>query len=116
MQPETRVVLPMTGARFLAGYDHDDAFRLAGRGLEWEGDHRLVAKRAHVSERLLQLVAAVQEACTDRLAAAAAPPARGRRSGACGAAAPNSWQSAWSACIPAWATWCANGRPGITPR
>jgi ADP-heptose:LPS heptosyltransferase/GT2 family glycosyltransferase len=63
MQPETREVLLHTGAGFLAGYDHDNRFPWLDVGLEWEGDERLVAKRAHISERLLQLVAATETAC-----------------------------------------------------
>ena len=63
MQPETRAVLEYTGAAFLAGYDHDNRFPFLNVALEWEGDHRLVFKRAHVSERLMQLVSAVEDAC-----------------------------------------------------
>ncbi len=63
MQPETRAVLPHTGAAFLAGYDHDNRFPFLDVALEWEGDHRLVFKRAHVSERLMQLVSALEDAC-----------------------------------------------------
>ena len=64
MQPETRAVLPWTGARFLAGYDHARAFPFLDVALEWEGDQRLVPKRGHISERLLQLVSALEDACT----------------------------------------------------
>jgi len=63
MQPETRAVLPWTGARFLAGYDRDNRFTFLDVALEWEGDARLVPKRAHVSERLVQLVSATEDAC-----------------------------------------------------
>ncbi len=63
MQPETRLVLPHTGAAFLAGYDHNNRFPFLDVALEWEGDSRLVAKRAHVSERLVQLVSATEDAC-----------------------------------------------------
>ncbi len=74
MQPETRAVLPYTGAGFLAGYDHANRFAFLDVSLEWEGDHRLVFKRAHVSERLMQLVSALEDACRSE----AAPPEPGR--------------------------------------
>ncbi len=70
MQPETRAVLPYTGATFLAGYDADNRFPFLDVALAWEGDARLVLKRAHVSERLVQLVSATEDACRSE----AAPP------------------------------------------
>ncbi len=63
LQPETRTVLQYTGATMLAGYDRDGAFPWLDVVLEWEGDQRLQAKHAHVSDRLCMLVAAVQVAC-----------------------------------------------------
>jgi ADP-heptose:LPS heptosyltransferase len=63
MQPETRAVLRHTGAAFLVGYDHDGRFPFLDVALEWEGDARLLPKRAHVSERLVQLVSAAEDAC-----------------------------------------------------
>jgi ADP-heptose:LPS heptosyltransferase/GT2 family glycosyltransferase len=63
MHPETRPVLQHTGAATLAGYDHANAYPWLDIALEWEGDIRLVRKRAHVSERLVQLVSAVADAC-----------------------------------------------------
>jgi ADP-heptose:LPS heptosyltransferase/GT2 family glycosyltransferase len=71
MHPETRAVLQHTGAATLAGYDHANAFPWLDIALEWEGDIRLVRKRAHVSERLVQLVSAVADTCGE-----ATPPAR----------------------------------------
>ncbi len=68
MQPETREVLTHTGAGFLVGYDRDNRFPFLDVALEWEGDERLVAKRAHVSERLVQLVSAAVDACSDDVA------------------------------------------------
>ena len=73
MQPETRAVLPHTGAALLAGYDHDNRFPFLDVALAWEGDHRLVAKRAHVSERLVQLVSATEDACRAEDSPADAP-------------------------------------------
>ena len=57
-------MLRHTGAAFLAGYDHDGRFPWLDVSLEWEGDRPLAGKRAHVSERLLQLVEAVAAACS----------------------------------------------------
>ncbi len=65
MHPETRAVLQHTGAATLAGYDHANAYPWLDIALEWEGDIRLVRKRAHVSERLVQLVSAVADACRE---------------------------------------------------
>ena len=63
MHPDTRGVLQHTGAGFLAGYDHQGRFGFLDVALEWEGDEQLAAKRAHVSERLVQLVSALADAC-----------------------------------------------------
>jgi ADP-heptose:LPS heptosyltransferase/GT2 family glycosyltransferase len=70
MHPETRSVLRHTGSAWLAGYDHQNRFPWLDFSLEWEGDVQLVRKRAHVSERLIQLVDAAADACRDN----AAPP------------------------------------------
>ncbi len=74
MQPETRAVLPYTGAAFLVGYDHANRFAFLDVALEWEGDERLALKRAHVSERLVELVSAAEDACR----AEPVPPAPSR--------------------------------------
>ena len=74
MHPETRQVLRHTGARFLVGYDHADRFPWLDVALEWEGDVRLARKRAHVSERLVQLVSAAADACRDEAPTALAIP------------------------------------------
>jgi ADP-heptose:LPS heptosyltransferase/GT2 family glycosyltransferase len=63
MQSETRHVLPYSGARLLAGYDRGNQFPFLDVALEWEGDTKLVAKRGHISERLIQLVSATEDAC-----------------------------------------------------
>ncbi len=73
MHPETREVLRHTGAGFCAGYDHDSRFPWLDVALEWEGDQRLAAKRSHVSERLVALVSAVEDACRGEAAPEAAP-------------------------------------------
>jgi ADP-heptose:LPS heptosyltransferase/GT2 family glycosyltransferase len=78
MQPETRHVLPYTGAKLLAGYDHEGAFPFLHVAMEWEGDRRLVPKHAHISERLRMLVAAVEGACLKLPAASVKPPANPR--------------------------------------
>ncbi len=88
MQPETRMVLPYTGAALLAGYDHGNRFPFLHVALEWEGDTRLVAKRAHISERLVQLVSAVEDACSDPEREAPGRRTRGRPAAKPGAASP----------------------------
>ena len=62
MHPETRSVLRRTGAGLLAGYDHEGRFPWLDVALEWEGDTRLLLKRSHIGERLLQLVHATAAA------------------------------------------------------
>ncbi len=73
MQPETRAVLRYTGAPFLSGYDHDGRFPFLHVALEWEGDTALLRKRQHISERLVQLVAATAEACRPTAPCAPSP-------------------------------------------
>jgi ADP-heptose:LPS heptosyltransferase/GT2 family glycosyltransferase len=75
MQPETRPVLRHSGAPFLVGYDREGAHPWLDVSLEWEGDARLVAKHAHISERLLALVDAAAAACRP-VAQGAVPAAR----------------------------------------
>jgi ADP-heptose:LPS heptosyltransferase/GT2 family glycosyltransferase len=75
MHPETRIVLRHTGAAWLAGYDHANRYPWLDIALEWEGDIRLVRKRAHITERLVQLVAAAAAACHDPAPTAAAKSA-----------------------------------------
>ncbi len=65
MQPQTRAVLRHTGAKMLAGYDHDGRFPWLDVALEWEGDTRLQRKRAPIAERLVQLVEATAAAFDD---------------------------------------------------
>ncbi len=75
MHPETRAVLRHTGARCLAGFGFEDRFPWLDIALQWEGDVRLIRKRAHISERLVQLVAATAAACaTDEPAGIEARP------------------------------------------
>jgi ADP-heptose:LPS heptosyltransferase/GT2 family glycosyltransferase len=66
MQPQTRQVLRHTGAKLLAGYDHDGRFPWLDIALEWEGDRKLHGKRTHIAERLVQLVEATSAAFEDR--------------------------------------------------
>ncbi len=66
MHPDTRHVLRHTGAACLAGFEHAARFPWLDVPLHWEGDAALLAKRAHVGDRLLQLVEAVSLACEPR--------------------------------------------------
>jgi ADP-heptose:LPS heptosyltransferase/GT2 family glycosyltransferase len=75
MQPETRIVLRHTGARFLVGYDRAGAYPWLSLCLEWEGDARLEPKHGHISERLLTLVDAAAAACRP-IAIPTVPPLR----------------------------------------
>jgi len=74
LHPDTRRVLQHTGAGLLAGYDHEGKFPWLDVALAWEGDVRLESKHAHISERLLALVAAAAAACRDLPPVEVGPP------------------------------------------
>lgn len=57
--PDTRHILRLTDARWLAGYDSDGRFPWLDIALEWEGDDKLIRKRSSISDDLLRLVEAV---------------------------------------------------------
>jgi ADP-heptose:LPS heptosyltransferase/GT2 family glycosyltransferase len=61
--PETRPVLQYSGARWLAGFDHNGQFPWLDIVMEWETDPAGARKRSHVSEDLLRLIDAVATAC-----------------------------------------------------
>jgi ADP-heptose:LPS heptosyltransferase len=61
---ETRPVLRESGARWLAGFDHNGQFPWLDIVTEWEGDPPAARKRSHVSDDLLRLVDAVAIAST----------------------------------------------------
>ncbi len=66
-QPDTRMLLPHTGARWLAGFDQDNRTAFLDIAVAWEGDLARTHKRAHISEALVAFVDAVAGACaTDR--------------------------------------------------
>jgi ADP-heptose:LPS heptosyltransferase/GT2 family glycosyltransferase len=60
--PETRYILQHTGARYLAGFEHQARFPWLDIALEWEGDERFVPKRRHFGDDLVALVDAVAAA------------------------------------------------------
>ena len=62
MHPDTRQVMRYVPARVRAGYEHLGQFPFLDIALEWDKDSPLQRKRAHVSDRLLQLVDAVATA------------------------------------------------------
>ncbi len=67
LQPDTRDVLKVTGARWLAGFDHRGGFRWLDIAVEWEGDQQQVPKRRHVVDSLNLLVDTIAASCeTDR--------------------------------------------------
>jgi ADP-heptose:LPS heptosyltransferase len=65
--PSTRDVLKYTGARFLAGFDHQGQYPDLDVALDWDGDRTLQRKRSHVVDDLVGLVDAIAHATeTDR--------------------------------------------------
>lgn len=62
---DTRHVLKYTGARFLAGFDHNNACPWLDITLEWEDDPAFHQKRSHVSGDLFNLASAISNAATE---------------------------------------------------
>jgi ADP-heptose:LPS heptosyltransferase/GT2 family glycosyltransferase len=60
--PETRPILQLTGARWLAGFDHNSQFPWLDIVMGWEQDPQGVRKRSHVSDDLVGLVEAISRA------------------------------------------------------
>lgn len=58
-QPDSRHVLPLSGAPLLAGFDHQGLFPWLDVSLEWDEDVPLRPKRSHISDDLIALVDAV---------------------------------------------------------
>src|SRR5262249_55617200 len=73
---ETREVLQLSGARYLAGFDHRSQFPWLDIALEWGGDYMLARKRQWVGDDLVNLVDAVAAACEGQRAVIAARPVR----------------------------------------
>lgn len=63
--PDTRPIVLCSGARWLAGFDHDGRFPWLDIALEWEADRWAQRKRRHVADDLIALVDAVADACAD---------------------------------------------------
>jgi ADP-heptose:LPS heptosyltransferase len=55
-------LLRFSGAKCVAGFDHQNQFPWLDVAIQWEGDPRFVAKRQHVSDDLINLVDAVDAA------------------------------------------------------
>jgi len=64
-QPDTRHLLPVSGARIVAGFDHQGRFPWLDVALEWDEDVPLRAKHCHVTTDLNALV--------DRIVSASSP-------------------------------------------
>ena len=60
--PETRPILRLTGARWLAGFDHMGQFPWLDVVMEWEQDPATVGKRNHIGDDLLRLADAISHA------------------------------------------------------
>jgi ADP-heptose:LPS heptosyltransferase/GT2 family glycosyltransferase len=60
--PETRYVLQYTGARYLAGFEHQARFPWLDISVDWDGDERLMPKRRHFGDDLVLLADAVAAA------------------------------------------------------
>ncbi len=71
--PETRPLLRVSGARYLAGFDYAGQFAWLDVALEWEGDRGLQPKRYHITDDLLHLVDAVGTSAATGRGALAAP-------------------------------------------
>ena len=66
-QPDTRQILQLSGARWLAGFNHQGRFPWLDIALEWDEDVPLRGKQGHVSDDLLALIEAVAiKSLTDR--------------------------------------------------
>jgi ADP-heptose:LPS heptosyltransferase/GT2 family glycosyltransferase len=75
-QPETRPLLQRSGARILAGFDHQGRFPWLDVALEWDEDVPLRTKRTHVSDDLSSLIEAVAVNCEAGPGVATAPKRR----------------------------------------
>jgi ADP-heptose:LPS heptosyltransferase/GT2 family glycosyltransferase len=72
---DTRHLLQHTGARFLAGYDHQGGYPWLDIALEWESDPMYAHKRQHIVEDLMNLVEMVAANCEPDRTLITAPPA-----------------------------------------
>jgi ADP-heptose:LPS heptosyltransferase len=63
LQPDTRHLLRYANATLFAGHDFGRRFPWLDVAIEWEGDMRLLHKRAHITDRLLLLADALGNAC-----------------------------------------------------
>ncbi len=73
---DTRPILLATGARWLAGFDHDFAFPWLDIADEFEGDRPRTHKRSHAGDSLVALVNAIGEQCLVRPEHSREPGAR----------------------------------------
>jgi ADP-heptose:LPS heptosyltransferase/GT2 family glycosyltransferase len=60
--PETRPLLQLSGARWLAGFDHGRQFPWLDIVMEWEQDPATMRKRNHVGDDLVRLIDAIATA------------------------------------------------------
>jgi ADP-heptose:LPS heptosyltransferase len=89
--PETRPILPVTGATWLAGFDRDGNLPWLDIALEWEQDPPAKAKRSPVGDDLIRLVDAVAIAAESNRGVLQAPDFPGVRAGAAAALLTPAW-------------------------
>jgi ADP-heptose:LPS heptosyltransferase/GT2 family glycosyltransferase len=76
--PETRPILQLSGARWLAGFDHRGRFPWLDIVAEWEQDPAAIRKQAHITDDLVHLADAVADATRPGISLLPlAPDARG---------------------------------------
>ncbi len=76
-QPDSRFVLERSGARWLAGFDHQGRFPWLDMALEWDEDVPLRNKHGHVADDLIALVDMIAaQGAGDRHAIPAVPAGR----------------------------------------
>ncbi len=82
--PETRPILQLSGARWLAGFDFRNQFHWLDIALEWAGDQLYARKHHYAGDDLVNLVDAIAASCEGDRAVIAAPsgPDQGKSPGA----------------------------------
>ena len=72
--PDSRLLLRCSGARWLAGFDHQNQFPWLDIVVAWEGDPAVTRKRSHIGDDLLRLVETVIAAAEPNAGLLRPPP------------------------------------------